>query len=93
MIGIVLLFLARRTNRLARLTREAYKIERMGDYYTAHKLAQQFGESEDTITDWCAQGRVPGAFQAENLWLIPRDTTMNDIDLKMVEQPKGNFQS
>ena len=92
LIGIVLLFLAKRLIQSVSQFREAKKIERMGDYVTAYKLAKEWSIPEETIADWCQQGRVPGAFKNANLWLIPRDITMNDIDFRMMAQPKGGFQ-
>ena len=80
MIGIVLLFSARKLNQFVSQFREDQKIERMGDYFTAYKLAKDWGFPEETIAAWCQQGRVPGAFKNANLWLIPRDITMKHIN-------------
>jgi len=88
MIGIVLLLLlANKSSRLSKQLRRAYKLKRMGDYFTAYKLAEKWGISEEIIVDWCQQGHVPGAFKNANLWLIPTDITMNDIDNSVMRQP------
>lgn len=87
MFGIVLLLLTRRLSRLRRQLRRAYKLERMGNYFTAYKLAKKWGIPEETIAAWCQQGRVPGAFKNANLWLIPSDITMNNINNSMMGQP------
>jgi hypothetical protein len=80
MIGLVLLFSARKLIQLVTQFREDQKIERMGDYVTAYKLAKAWGYPEETIADWCEQGRVPSAFKNANLWLIPRDITIVEIN-------------
>jgi hypothetical protein len=92
MIGVVLLMVAYRFNKMANRFREDQKIERMGDYFTAYKLAKDFDVPEETVAAWCRQGRVPGAFKRSNLWLIPRDVTVHDIALPTEKYPKDRFQ-
>lgn len=87
MIGIVLLLLTNKSSRFARQLRRSYKLERMGNYFTAYKLAKKWSIPEETIVNWCQQGRIPGAFKNANLWLIPSDITMNDINNSVIGQP------
>jgi len=91
LVMIVLPLLVRKFNRLVNQLQEDRKIKRMGDYVTAYTIAKNFGETEARVEDWCKQGRVPGAFKRDNLWLIPRDFTIYDMDSSMMEQAEGKF--
>ncbi len=91
LIGLCLIFLIVRLQRLVDQFREDQKIERMGDYVTAYKLAQNFCEKEATVVGWCKQGWVPGAFQRNGLWLIPRDFAKDDLTVPMFPPEYGRF--
>lgn len=42
-------------------------------YISVAEAALRWGVSERSVRNYCAQGRVPGAFQAGKAWTIPED--------------------
>lgn len=62
----------------------------MDDYLSASKTAKRLGVSDVTVSTWCRQGRIPGAFKVSNMWLIPKDVTMDDIDVPKMGRPKNS---
>ncbi|MBR3158509.1 MAG: Fic family protein [Atopobiaceae bacterium] len=44
------------------------------EYEGVAKTADRWGISERSVRNYCAQGRVPGAFLAGKTWRIPRDS-------------------
>ena len=72
LIGIALLLIARNLNQLSGQLKEAHKIERMGDYFTAYKFAQKFGEYEATVIDWCVQNSYKIIPQFKNPFPLPK---------------------
>lgn len=59
----------------------------MEDYLSASKTAERLGVSDVTIYSWCRQGRIPGAFKVSNMWLIPKDVKLDDIDIPKIGRP------
>lgn len=42
-------------------------------YLSVAELAEKWGVAERTIRNYCAEGRIPGAFRTGRLWCIPED--------------------
>lgn len=59
----------------------------MQDYLSASKTAKRLGVSDVTISTWCRQGRIPGAFKVSNMWLIPKNITIDEIDVPDMGRP------
>lgn len=59
----------------------------MEDYVSAREAAKFLGVSDVTVSTWCRQGRVPGAFKVSKMWLIPSDVTIDDIDVPKMGRP------
>lgn len=45
------------------------------EFLSAVEIAELWGVSERSVRNYCAQGRVPGAFLAGKTWSIPADAT------------------
>ena len=43
-------------------------------YLSAKAVAQKWNISERMVCKYCAQGRIPNAYQSDGLWYIPEDT-------------------
>jgi hypothetical protein len=41
--------------------------------YTASSLAAAAGVTSQAVTKACREGRIPGAYQVGDRWIIPRD--------------------
>lgn len=46
------------------------------DYITVAQFAQQHGISERTVRNWCAAGKIEGAFLCGKTWNIPVDASL-----------------
>lgn len=46
------------------------------EYITVIQFAQQYGVSERTVRNWCAAGKIYGAFLCGKTWNIPVDTPL-----------------
>lgn len=46
------------------------------EYITVVQFAQQYGVSERTVRNWCAAGKIDGAFLCGKTWNIPVDTPL-----------------
>lgn len=46
------------------------------DYITVAQFAQQHGISERTVRNWCAAGKIDGAFLCGKTWNIPVDASL-----------------
>ena len=44
------------------------------EYISVSKFAEKLGISERTVRNWCATGKIDGAFLVGKTWNIPRDT-------------------
>ena len=42
-------------------------------YLSAKAVAQKWNISERMVCKYCAQGRIPNAYQSDGLWYIPED--------------------
>lgn len=43
------------------------------NYLSAAEIAAKWGISERSVRNYCAQGRIPGAFLTGKTWNIPED--------------------
>lgn len=41
------------------------------DYLSAHEIAKRWGVSERSVRNYCALGRIPGAFKTGKTWNVP----------------------
>ena len=41
------------------------------DFITVSQFAREYGISERTVRNWCAVGKIPGAFLSGKTWIIP----------------------
>ena len=46
------------------------------EYISVSKFAENLGISERTVRNWCAAGRIEGAFLVGKTWNIPQDATV-----------------
>lgn len=59
------------------------------DLVSATSAAKKIGVPQSTFSDWIRSGRVPGAIKVSNMWLVPADITLEEIDQpKMGRPPK-----
>lgn len=54
---------------------------------SATKTAERLGVPQTTFSYWLREGRVPGAVKVSNMWLVPDDLSLNDIDLPQMGRP------
>ncbi len=45
-------------------------------YISVQTFAEKFGVSERTVRNWCAAGKIDGAFLVGNTWNIPEDSQL-----------------
>lgn len=45
-------------------------------YISVQTFAERFGVSERTVRNWCASGKIDGAFLVGNTWSIPEDSQL-----------------
>lgn len=57
-------------------------------YLLVSETAEKWNISERSVRNYCAQGRVPGAFLAGKTWNIPENATKPERRNKRKEQPK-----
>jgi len=57
-------------------------------FVSASEAARKMGIPQTTISKWCLAGRVPGAMKVSNMWLVPADITLADIDRPRMGRPR-----
>ena len=57
-------------------------------YLSVSEIAEKWNISERSVRNYCAQGRVPGAFLTGKTWNIPKDATKPERRNRRGEQPK-----
>lgn len=57
-------------------------------YLSVVQMAQKWGISERSVRNYCANGRVPGAFLTGKTWNIPENATKPQRENKKMVQPK-----
>ena len=50
------------------------------NYVSGAKMAEKWGTSERSVRNYCAEGRIPGAFITGKTWNIPEDAEKPTID-------------
>ena len=51
-------------------------IDRKMEYISVIQFAEKYGISERTVRNYCAQGKIEGAFLTGKTWNIPADATL-----------------
>ncbi len=41
------------------------------DYLSTSEIAEKWGLSRRRVSVYCKEGRIPGAVQKSNMWLVP----------------------
>lgn len=63
----------------------------MDNYISARSFADKVKKSPTTISKWCREGRIPGAYLIDGItWRIPKDTKLSDIDIPKMGRPVEN---
>jgi len=62
----------------------------MSKFLSATKAANKLGVPQTTFSGWLQDGRVPGAMKVSNMWLIPEDISLEDIDVPKMGRPQKN---
>ena len=57
-------------------------------YLSVTEIAKKWDVSERSVRNYCAQGRVNGAFLTGKTWNIPQDAKLPDITNKQPETPR-----
>ncbi|MGN0760806.1 MAG: Fic family protein [Christensenellales bacterium] len=58
-------------------------------YLSVVQIAKKWNISERSVRNYCAQGKINGAFLTGKTWNIPEDATKPDRSNKKIEQPKS----
>lgn len=58
------------------------------DYYSVSQMADKWGISERSVRNYCANGRVQGAFLTGKTWNIPQNAVKPERKNKKDKQPK-----
>jgi len=61
----------------------------METYLTATEAADILGVTKATVSNWCRQGRIPGAYKVAVVWQIPL-TSLDKIDVPEMGRPPKN---
>ena len=56
-------------------------------YLSVTEIAKKWNVSERSVRNYCAQGRVPGAFLTGKTWNIPENAEKPERSNKKKEQP------
>ena len=58
------------------------------EYQSVAKIAEKWKTSERTVRNYCAQGRIPGAFLVGKTWSIPENAQRPERSNKHIDEPK-----
>lgn len=69
------------------------------DYITVSQFADEHGISERTVRNWCAAGKIKGAFLSGKTWNLPADTsvprkgkrTLSPLLKRLIQEKKGKI--
>lgn len=64
----------------------------MSNLISASEMARRLKVSQTTMSRWIQEGRVPNAMKVSNMWLVPEDTTIDDIDRPKMGRPSTSGQ-
>ena len=56
-------------------------------YLTVAEISKKWNISERSVRNYCARGRVPGAFLTGKAWKIPENAVKPERSNKRKEQP------
>lgn len=65
-----------------------FEVNKEMKYLSVSDLAKKWKLSERTIRNYCAHGKIEGAFQTGRIWNIPEDAKRPDRINKKIEVPK-----
>lgn len=57
------------------------------NYFSVSEIAKKWGIAERTVRNYCAQGRIPGAFLTGKTWNVPENATRPERKNKHKENP------
>ncbi|MGN0789744.1 MAG: helix-turn-helix domain-containing protein, partial [Christensenellales bacterium] len=57
-------------------------------YLSVAQIAKKWNVSERSVRNYCAQGKIDGAFLTGKTWNIPEDAIKPDRSNKKIEEPK-----
>ena len=69
------------------------------DYITVSQFADEHGKSERTVRNWCAAGKIKGAFLSGKTWNLPADTsvprkgkrTLSPLLKRLIQEKEGKI--
>ncbi len=69
------------------------------DYITVSQFADEHGISERTVRNWCAAGKIKGAFLSGKTWNLPADTsvprkgkrTLSPLLKRLIQEKEGKI--
>lgn len=69
------------------------------DYITVSQFADEHGISERTVRNWCAAGKIEGAFLSGKTWNLPADTsvprkgkrTLSPLLKRLIQEKEGKI--
>lgn len=62
----------------------------MDNLISASEAARRLDVPQPTMSRWLREGRVPGATKVSNMWLVPNNLTLDDIDVPKMGRPVEN---
>jgi len=62
----------------------------MSNLISASEAARRMNVVQQTFSRWLRDGRVPGAMKVSNMWLVPDNVTIEDIDTPQMGRPPKN---
>ena len=57
------------------------------NYFSVTEIAKKWGIAERTVRNYCAQGRIPGAFLTGKTWNVPENAIRPERKNKHKENP------
>lgn len=59
----------------------------MNNFISASEAARRLNILPQTMSRWLREDRVPGAMKVSNMWLVPENVSMDDIDTPQMGRP------
>ncbi len=60
----------------------------MQNLISASEAARRLQVAQTTFSGWIRDGRVPGAIKVANMWLVPDNLTLDDINRPRMGRPR-----